>query len=158
MPSLQVRAVQIIDAPVSLVWEIVADLDAYHRHVGSLAESTVVEGAGEGAQRRCVDTAGSTWTETCTVWDPERRYVIEVDVSSYPLKYRGLFRAFKGTWVLEPNGQGAQLNLTFDIELRRVPGLSALTGRLGRRARSDVEDIATSYAAAAARRVAGQDL
>lgn len=66
MPSLQVRAVQIIDAPVSLVWEIVADLDAYHRHVGSLAESTVVEGAGEGAQRRCVDTAGSTWTETCT--------------------------------------------------------------------------------------------
>ncbi|MFP3914175.1 MAG: SRPBCC family protein [Actinomycetota bacterium] len=155
MEPLVVAAERTIDAPVSVLWEIVADLDGYHRHVEALAETAVVEGAGRGAIRRCVDASGAAWSETCTVWEPERCYVIEVDVATYPLKYRSLFRSFRGTWNLEPAGRGTRVSLSFDIELRRVPGASSLLRRLTRRARADLEAILASYAVTAARRSTG---
>ncbi|HUG07680.1 MAG TPA: hypothetical protein VMP13_02080 [Acidimicrobiia bacterium] len=63
-----------------------------------MTETTVISAEGQGAVHRCVDASGSHREETCTIWDPQRRYVMDVDVSTYPARYRTLFRSFTGTW------------------------------------------------------------
>jgi len=141
---------RIIDAPLSLVWEIISDLDAYHQHTDTLTETTVISGEGQGATRRCVDASGNDWEETCTIWETEERYAIDVDVSTYPAKYRSLFRAFKGTWSVEPVGGQTLVTIRFEAELRRIPGLAMLVNKLAERSRSDVEAILDSYTRTAA--------
>lgn len=149
MSTLTFERSLIIAAPVADVWAIVADLDGYARHTASLAETTVVSGAGEEARRRCVDTAGNAWEETCTVWSPEQSYTIEVDVSTYPAKYRALFRSFAGTWSVEPVDEGTRVTIRFEAELRRLPGLPVLGRALVRRGKSDIDAILSSYNEAA---------
>jgi ribosome-associated toxin RatA of RatAB toxin-antitoxin module len=149
---LAVERSRVIDAPLSLVWEIVSDLDTYHQHTGTLTETTVISGEGQGATRRCVDASGNSWEETCTIWEPEQRYAVDVDVSTYPAKYRMLFRTFKGTWNVEPAGGQTRVTIRFEAELRRIPGAAKLVDKLAKRSRSDLEAILDSYAQTATAR------
>lgn len=148
--TLAVEGSRTTDAPLTVVWEIISDLDTYHEHTDTLSETTVISGEGQGATRRCVDASGAGWEETCTIWESEKRYVIDVDVSTYPTRYRMLFRTFKGTWNVEPADGGTRVTVRFEAELRRFPGLAKLADRLAERSRSDVEAILDSYARTAA--------
>ncbi|HUF15033.1 MAG TPA: SRPBCC family protein [Acidimicrobiia bacterium] len=150
--TLTVERSRIIDAPLSLVWEIISILDTYHQHTNTLTETTVISGEGQGARRRCVDVSGNSWEENCTIWEPEQRYAIDVDVSTYPTKYRMLFRTFKGTWNVEPAGGQTRVTIRFEAELRRIPGTAMLVDKLAKRSRSDVEAILDSYAQTATAR------
>jgi len=69
------------DAPPDLVWAVITDTDLYAEVAPNLSSVEVLEGEGEGMVRECADTDGKTWTETCTVWEPERRYAVEVHVA-----------------------------------------------------------------------------
>lgn len=151
--SMTVEHSATIDAPLSLVWEIISDLDSYHKHTTTLTETTVIFGEHQGATRRCVDATGNAWEETCIVWEPHHRYVMDVDVSTYPAKYRMLFRTLTGTWKVEPVQGQTRVTLRFDAELRRFPGLAMLTDKLADRSRSDVKAILDSYARVAESRV-----
>lgn len=145
MSTLTLERSRIIDAPVADVWAIVSDLDGYHRHAATLADTTVLSGTGMGARRQCIDTDGNIWKETCTLWVPEQRYTVDVDVTTYPAKYRVLFRRFTGTWSVAPEGGGTLVTIRFEAELRRFPGLPTLARLLARRSESDIDAILDSY-------------
>ncbi len=146
MASMTLERSRIIDAPVSQVWKAVADLDDYHRHAASLVDTEVISGHGQDARRRCVDSSGNKWEETCTIWEPEHRYVIDVDVTTYPAKYRALFRSFRGSWTVEAVGDATNARIRFDAELRRIPGMTRLVRRLSAKSATDLDAILESYA------------
>lgn len=145
--TLTVETSRVFDAPLPLVWGIASDVGGYHRHTDTLIETTVVSGEGRGAVRRCVDASGNHWEETCTTWIPKRRYVMDVDVSTYPAKYRMLFRSFRGTWSVEPVDGGTRVTIRFEADLRRVPGMAKVAERLAKRSASEIDAILDSYAA-----------
>jgi ribosome-associated toxin RatA of RatAB toxin-antitoxin module len=146
MPTLTVHRSCVIPAPVEQVWAVVADLDGYHRHAPSLTASQVVAGAGEGARRRCVDTAGDSWEESCVRWEDHRQVVIEVDVSTYPWKLRSLLVAVRGTWSVEPAADGTTAALRFELTPRAVPGVRHLVQQLLPRFEREMDQILDSYA------------
>ena len=121
-------------------------------HAPSLTASQVVAGAGEGSRRCCVDTAGDSWQEACVVWDHQRQIVIEVDVATYPLKYRALFAAVRGTWSVEPITAGTRIHLRFDLTPRAVPGIRRLVQQMLPRFAHEMDQILASYADAAVMR------
>lgn len=129
-----------------LVWGIVSDLGGYDRHTDTLTETTVISGERQGAVRRCVDASGSHWEETCTIWDPQRRYVMDVDVSTYPARYRMLFRSFTGTWSVEPVDRRTRVTIRFEADLRRVPGVARGAEKLAERSATEIDAILESYA------------
>ncbi|HEX6197279.1 MAG TPA: SRPBCC family protein [Jiangellaceae bacterium] len=145
MSTLTFQRSLIIAAPVADVWATVSDLDGYAGHTSSLAETTVTSGAGAGARRRCVDATGKAWEETCAAWSPEQEYTIEVDVSTYPAKYRALFRSFTGTWSTTPVDEGTRVTIRFEAVLRRFPGRFILARALTRRSESEIDTILNSY-------------
>ena len=157
MQTLTIERSIIVDAPASAVWAVVADLDGYQRHAANLRETRVIRGSGRDARRRCVDSSGRAWEESCIVWQPEQRYVIDVDVSTYPIGYRAMFSSFRGTWSLHAVHSTTELTLRFDAVLRRVPGIKALADQLARQAGADVEAILASYDATVVDRLASTD-
>lgn len=145
MSAVAIERSLFVAAPVSRVWEVVSAVDEYHRHTATLARTVVVSGAGKGAVRHCVDSSGKGWYETCTHWQWEREFGFEVDVTTYPLAYRALFRSFRGEWRVDPIDGGAVVTVRFDADLRRFPGASTLAANLTRRAQSELESILQSY-------------
>jgi ribosome-associated toxin RatA of RatAB toxin-antitoxin module len=99
-------------APVGAVWDAVSDAAAYARFAPGIA-TTAVSGRGDDMVRVCTDTHGSQWSETCTLWEPGRRYRMSVDVRSYPLRYRMLFSELHQTWDVEPSTRGSRVTLAF---------------------------------------------
>ena len=147
MTSLIVERSLPVDAAPGRVWALVSDLEAYADHVSALAETTVVSGADLGARRRCITREGLDWEETCVVWRPGEQLVVDVDVSTYPLRYRALFSSFSGTWEVDraPEGQTV-ITIRFEGELHPIPGRIALGRRAERELAASAEDTLRSYA------------
>jgi hypothetical protein len=103
-----------IDAPRSGTWEVLSDLDGWGEHAPNLSKTEVVEGAAEGAVRRCYNNAGKGWSETCTLWQPGRRYVMEVDTSDYPYP----MTLMRGTFSVDDEGSGTRVSLQFDYRFK----------------------------------------
>lgn len=152
MSAVAVERSLFVAAPISRVWEVVSAADEYHRHTATLARTAIVSGEGEGAVRHCVDVSGREWYETCTTWKQGREFSFEVEVSTYPSTYRALFRAFRGTWRVDPIDGSAVVTVRFDAQVRRIPGASVLAAKLRKRAESELESILESY------RVAAEDI
>jgi hypothetical protein len=112
-----------IDAPRSRTWEVLSDLDGWGEHAPNLSKTEVVDGAAEGAVRRCYNNAGKGWSETCTLWQPGRRYVIEVDTSDYPYP----MALMRGTFSADDEGSGTRVRLQFDYRFKYGP-LGRLAG------------------------------
>ena len=149
MTDVTIERSKLIDATPERAWEIIADMDAYHGHVKGLQATDVVSGTGLGAVRHCTDTSGGDWYETCDVWEPGSHYSVEVDVSTYPLKYRALFSAFRGTWSVNPEDGKTRIGMRFDATLRKVPGVGKLVDRLVEQSSADLDATLDSYEAAA---------
>jgi hypothetical protein len=79
-----------VNAPAARAWSVVSDVASYAEFAGTLHKSEVVSGEGVGLVRRCEDTNGVCWVETCTRWEPGRAYTFEVDTTGpgYPLPLR----------------------------------------------------------------------
>jgi hypothetical protein len=133
------------DLPADVVWPVVADLDGYADHVSSLSSTTVVGGDGEGARRRCTDARGRDWEETCVLWEDGRRYVIEVDVATYPADLRTLFRSFTGTWEVTPRPDGSTMRMLFEGDVRGGRVGAAVVERIAAGMRRDLERTLASY-------------
>lgn len=76
-----------VSAPAERAWSVVSDVARYAEFAGTLHKSEVLSGEGLGLVRRCEDTNGVCWLETCTRWEPGRAYAFEVDTTGpgYPL-------------------------------------------------------------------------
>lgn len=114
-----------LDAPPTAVWPVVADHATYGDVAPNLRQVEVLEGAGVGMRRRCVDSGGRAWSETCTLWDEGNSYAFEVDTDApdYPYPLRRL----RGRWsVLPAPGGGSTVELHFEAEPRGLLGRLAL--------------------------------
>ena len=149
MTNVTIERSKLIDASPDRAWQVIADMNGYQDHVTGLSTTEVVSGDGVGAVRHCVDTSGADWYETCDVWEPGSHYSVDVDVSTYPLKYRALFSAFRGTWSVTPSGDGTVIGMRFDATLRNVPGVAKLVKRLVEQSTADLDATLESYEAAA---------
>lgn len=109
-----------VDAPRALVWDVITDHDLYAEAAPNLSTVEIVQGDGEGMVRRCVDTEGNEWRETCTRWNGERRFGVSVDVEDSDF-HRRLFTRFDGEWRLAEADDGIRITMTFDVEPRYGP-------------------------------------
>ncbi len=104
-------------APATDVWPLLTDHDLYGRLAPNLSRVEVLGGEGVGMQRRCYDTLGRGWNETCTLWDEGRQFAVDVDTSDYPYP----LQAMRGRWAVEPEGDRSRV--TMDFELVPRPGV-----------------------------------
>ncbi len=132
MPRFTIKTSRLIDAPAEAVWSVVSDAGAYHEYVDTLHLTEIVSGAGEGMVRRCVDTKGREWSESCTLWDDGRVYRMSVDISSYPASLRTLLRRMEGTWTVTPQDGKTSFELRFDGDVRFGPAGKAAVAAMGR--------------------------
>ncbi len=52
-----------------MAWDVVSDMSAFGDAAPNLSKVEVLDGAGEGMQRRCFDSRGRGWDEVCTLWE-----------------------------------------------------------------------------------------
>lgn len=109
-----------IDAPAEVVWDVVTDPDVYAEVAPNLSLVEIVEGEGEGMIRRCVDTAGNAWTESCHRWDEGRGFAVTVDTESSEF-HRRLFTRFEGEWSLSARENGVLITVRFEFDTKYGP-------------------------------------
>lgn len=108
------RARRTVAATPSAAWRAVADAAGYASFAPGIATTETDGDVADGMVRTCVDDAGRSWHERCTVLEPERRYRMEVDVSTYPWSLRLLIDRLGMTWSVRPTPDGgSELELTF---------------------------------------------
>lgn len=87
-PLLDVEVVEasrvLAGAPPSQVWPLLTDHDLYGRLAPNLSKVEVISDSGQPLRRRCTNTAGQAWEETCTLWEEGRRFDVNVDLTRYP--------------------------------------------------------------------------
>lgn len=142
-----------VDAPAALVWDVVTDHDLYAAVAPNLTTVEVLEGEGRGMVRRCVDTGGNEWTETCTRWDDGETFAVSVDVAGSDF-HRRLFDRFEGEWRVTERDDGVTITVRFEFDPRYGP-LGALISRFFEyRAPGIVEPILDGWEAEIASRLA----
>ena len=95
------------------LWPIMTDHDLYARLALNLKAAEGLSPNGPGFERTCTDTIGRTWSETCTLWDPGRRFDVNVDISNYPYP----LQLVQGSWQVEPAApSGSTIGMTFAIQ------------------------------------------
>ena len=138
------------DAPRADAWAVLSDHSGWGDHAPNLSKSEVVAGSGEGAVRRCYNNAGKGWSETCTLWQPGTRYVMEVDTSDYPYP----LSVMRGTFDVDDAGNGSIIRLRFDYKVKGGPAgrvlgllLRPVFARTCKRLLDSLEEAAVSRAA-----------
>ena len=122
-----------VAVPSDVAWDVLSDQAAFREAAPNLSEVELPEGLAVGAPRRCADTDGQWWDETCTRYDPGRAYAFAVDTQNSPV-HRRMFRSFGGTFEVTPEADDddtARVSMRFDYEPRYGP-LGRLLVRLGR--------------------------
>jgi hypothetical protein len=81
---------RLVHADSARAWAVISDVARFADVAGTLHRTEVVSGAGVGMVRKCEDTNGACWLETCQRWEPGKAYAFEVDTTapSYPLPLR----------------------------------------------------------------------
>jgi hypothetical protein len=100
-----------VAAPPERVWPVISDHEGYAEVADNLSRVEVVAGEGLGMARRCTDTKGRGWNETCVLWDEGRAYSFAVYTSDYPFPLKEV----RGTWGVEPAPGGSTITMEFDI-------------------------------------------
>lgn len=113
-----VRVEHRFEAPPAAVWPVVTDHELYGRLAPNLSKVEVVEGQGTGMRRRCEDTLGRGWNETCTLWDEGHEYAVAVDTADHPYPLREM----EGHWAVRPDGGGSLVTMRFRFVPR--PGVA----------------------------------
>jgi ribosome-associated toxin RatA of RatAB toxin-antitoxin module len=112
-----VQAVRVLTAPPAAVWPLISDHDLYGRLAPNLSTVEVISEPGAPLRRRCVNTAGQGWSETCTLWEEGRRFAVDVDTSDYPYP----LTLMRGLWQVDPHPAGSRVTMRFAY--RTVPAL-----------------------------------
>jgi len=99
----QVVFTRIVPTSKKEAWKVVSDVANYHHVAPNIDDVKIISGEGKGMVRTC-SHGKNKWSETCTLWDEERRYsfVVDTKTPSYPFPFKHLI----GTWEIteiEPN-------------------------------------------------------
>ncbi len=138
-------AERIIHAPKDQVWEIIADVGNYHKVTASnIHHVAVIEGQGLGMKRVCSAPDGSSWEETCTVWNPgkEFQFRVHTEKEDYPFPLKSL----SGSWKVETVSPiQTRLVLDFTYEFKS-PFLSGYFLSMGmKQAKKDTEYLLDNW-------------
>ncbi len=138
-------AERIIHAPKDQVWEIIADVGNYHKVTASnIHHVVVIEGQGLGMKRVCSAPDGSSWEETCTVWNPgkEFQFRVHTEKEDYPFPLKSL----SGSWKVETVSPiQTRLVLDFTYEFKS-PFLSGYFLSMGmKQAKKDTEYLLDNW-------------
>ena len=106
-------------APPERAWQVISDQEGYADVADNIGTVEIVSGRGKGMVRRCSDTEGRSWRETCTLWEDGRAFAFRVhtEAEDYPYPIAEL----AGHWSLEPEAGGTRITMRFDV--RAKPGL-----------------------------------
>jgi len=127
----QFRFTKIVNGSRQKVWEVISDLAGYYKIAPNIDEVNILSGEGEGMVRSC-RSGEDSWTETCTIWDPENKYSFVVDTS--PADYPYPFQFLQGTWGVNTLSNGkTEIIMTFDFEYERKAQLLLIHPVLERR-------------------------
>lgn len=107
-----VQASRILPAPPAQVWPLLTDHDLYGRLAPNLSRVEVISDADEPLRRRCTNTTGRSWEETCTLWQDGRRYAVEVDTADYPYP----LILMRGLWQVDPHPAGSRVTMRFAFQ------------------------------------------
>jgi len=129
-----------VDAPIAVVWDVITDHELYAEAAPNLSTVEVVEGEGDGMIRRCVDTDGNEWTESCNRWEEERGYAVTVHVEHSDF-HRRLFTRFEGEWRLSEHDDGVRITIAFEFEPRYGPVGSLISKFFAYKAPGIIEPI-----------------
>jgi ribosome-associated toxin RatA of RatAB toxin-antitoxin module len=151
----EISASRVIDAPSAVVWDVVTDHDLYAEVAPNLATVEVLDGEGVGMVRRCVDTDGNEWTESCTRWDDGSAFAVAVDVEHSEF-HRRLFGRFEGEWSVSEHPDGVVVTIRFDFEPRYGPFGALVSWYLERRASPILDAILDRWADEATSRHRGR--
>lgn len=95
------------------MWPVMIDHELYAKLALNLSAAKGLTPDGLGFQRSCTDAAGRSWSETCTLWEPGRRFDVDVDTSNYPYPLARM----QGSWRVEPDGRdGSTVGMTFAFQ------------------------------------------
>lgn len=145
-----------MDASADVVWSVITDPDVYEEVAPNLTVVEVLEGAGEGMVRRCVDTRGNAWTEMCRYWRPGRAFGVAVDVANSDF-HRRFFTRFSGHWELTERTDDVLVTIRFEFDTRYGPLGRLVTAYLARAAPSIVDGIFDGWEAEVERRLVGSE-
>lgn len=109
-----------MDAPAPLVWDVMTDPGVYADVAPNLAEVTLLSDPGPDMERRCVDTDGNVWTETCTRWEDGRAFAVAVEVATSDF-HRRWFSRFEGSWTCDDRTDDVLVTIAFEFETRYGP-------------------------------------
>ncbi len=106
-------------ASAERVWQVMSDQEGYADVADNIGRVEILSGRGQGMIRRCSDTAGRSWRETCTLWEDGRAFAFRVhtEAEDYPYPIAEL----AGAWSLTPGTGSTRITMRFDI--RAKPGL-----------------------------------
>ncbi|MEX3008492.1 SRPBCC family protein [Hoeflea sp. TYP-13] len=98
------------------VWQVMSHHEAYADVADNLSKVEVLRGSGPDTERRCTDTNGRSWNETCTLWEEGRAFAFRVhtEAADYPYPIAQL----TGTWSLAPVPGGTQITMVFKVTAR----------------------------------------
>jgi hypothetical protein len=100
------------------LWPVMIDHELYAKLALNLKAAEGLTPDGLGFQRSCTDAAGRSWSETCTLWEPGRRFDVDVDTSDYPYPLARM----QGSWRVEPaEPNGSTVGMTFAFQ--PTPGI-----------------------------------
>lgn len=103
-----------IDAPVTKVWRVLADLEGVQNYNPAVAKAhcTSPVKQGVGASRHC-DLKPKGWVrERVTVWEPERAVGLEVTESEWPIVF------MRWRTDVQPHGSGTLVKQDFEYQLK----------------------------------------
>jgi len=117
--TLTLTATATTDATPERVWQVMRDHERYADVADNIGKVEVVSGNGVGMVRKCFDTSGKSWSETCTRWEEGRAFAFRVhtEAEDYPYPIAKL----SGEWALSPHAEGTRIHLIFRVTAK--PGL-----------------------------------
>ena len=136
-----------VDAPTAVVWDVITDHELYAEVAPNLATVEVLDGEGIGLVRRCVDTDGNAWTESCTRWEEGESFAVAVDVESSEF-HRRLFTRFDGEWTLQEGTDGVTITIRFTYDPRYGPLGTFISWYFSVRGPPIIESLLDGWAAA----------
>lgn len=138
-------AERMILAPKEKVWRIISDVGNYHKVTAPNIDNVqIVAGHGLSMKRVCSAPDGTSWEETCTLWDPGKAFKFEVNTKreDYPFPLKSL----SGVWKVDSVAPGiTRLSLDFAYEFKS-PFLSGYFLSMGtEQAKKDTEFLLDNW-------------